>query len=147
MFFFVSCNNDLFNKGYCISLPSKNPLLVRKSLMIFRYVLLVFFFQWYFSKKNFKEFLRDTARNVTLVMAAYFFKFDFDFFFFFFFDRETRCYGYGHFPLNCFNCNKAFIESNQYHPLVNPFVRNAPFLYPLKTSENCKLFWCFQGVA
>ena len=29
---------------------------------------------------------------------------------------------------------------------VNPFVPNAPFLYPLKTSENRKVFWCFQGV-
>ena len=27
----------------------------------------------------------------------------------------------------------------------NPFVPNAPFLYPLKTSENRKVFWCFQG--
>ena len=26
-----------------------------------------------------------------------------------------------------------------------PFL-NAPFLYPLKISENCKVFWCFQGV-
>ena len=23
---------------------------------------------------------------------------------------------------------------------------NAPFLYPLKTSENRNVFWCFQGV-
>ena len=30
--------------------------------------------------------------------------------------------------------------------IINPFVPNAPFLYPLKTSENCKVFWCFQGV-
>ena len=29
---------------------------------------------------------------------------------------------------------------------INPFVPNAPFLYPLKTSENHKVFWCFQGV-
>ena len=28
----------------------------------------------------------------------------------------------------------------------NPFVPNVPFLYPLKASENCKVFWCFQGV-
>ena len=28
----------------------------------------------------------------------------------------------------------------------NPFVPNAPFLYPLKTLENRKVFWCFQGV-
>ena len=28
----------------------------------------------------------------------------------------------------------------------NPFVPNAPFLYPLKTSGNRKVFWCFQGI-
>ena len=29
--------------------------------------------------------------------------------------------------------------------LFNPFIPNALFLYPLKTSENGKVFWCFQG--
>ena len=29
---------------------------------------------------------------------------------------------------------------------INPFVPNAPFLYPLKTSENLTVFWCFQGI-
>ena len=29
---------------------------------------------------------------------------------------------------------------------LNPFVPSAPFLYPLKTSENLNVFWCFQGV-
>ena len=29
---------------------------------------------------------------------------------------------------------------------INPFVPNAPFLYLLKTSEKCKVFWCFQGL-
>ena len=28
----------------------------------------------------------------------------------------------------------------------NLFVSSAPFLYSLKTSENRKAFWCFQGV-
>ena len=28
----------------------------------------------------------------------------------------------------------------------NQFVPNASFLYPLKTSENLKVFWCFRGV-
>ena len=28
----------------------------------------------------------------------------------------------------------------------NPFVPNAPFLNPEKTSENLTVFWCFQGV-
>ena len=32
------------------------------------------------------------------------------------------------------------------HTLVcNPFVPNAPFLYPLKASENPTVFLCFQG--
>ena len=29
---------------------------------------------------------------------------------------------------------------------VNLFVPNAPFLYPLKTSKNFTVFWCFQGL-
>ena len=29
---------------------------------------------------------------------------------------------------------------------LNPLVPNAPSLYPLKTSENLKIFWYFQGV-
>ena len=28
----------------------------------------------------------------------------------------------------------------------NTFIPNAPFPYPLKTSENRKIFLCFQGV-
>ena len=28
---------------------------------------------------------------------------------------------------------------------INPSVPNAPFIYPLKTSENLTVFWCFQG--
>ena len=30
--------------------------------------------------------------------------------------------------------------------LLNPFIPNVPFPYPLKTSENRKVFWCLQGV-
>ena len=30
--------------------------------------------------------------------------------------------------------------------IFNPFVPNGLFLYPLKTSENRKIFWCFPGV-
>ena len=30
--------------------------------------------------------------------------------------------------------------------MLNPFVLNAPFLYPLKMSENLTVFRCFQGV-
>ena len=30
--------------------------------------------------------------------------------------------------------------------LVNPFVLNAFFPYPLKTSENLTVFLCFQGI-
>ena len=29
--------------------------------------------------------------------------------------------------------------------VINPFVLNSPFLYPLKTSGNLTVFWCFQG--
>ena len=29
---------------------------------------------------------------------------------------------------------------------LNPFVPNTPFLYPLKTSENRNIFWCFLGI-
>ena len=28
---------------------------------------------------------------------------------------------------------------------INPFFPNASFLYPVKTSENRKVSWCFQG--
>ena len=30
-------------------------------------------------------------------------------------------------------------------PNFKPFVPNAPFLYPMKTSSNRKIFLCFQG--
>ena len=30
--------------------------------------------------------------------------------------------------------------------LFNSFLPNAPFIYPLKTSENLTVFWCFQEV-
>ena len=30
--------------------------------------------------------------------------------------------------------------------IINPFAPNALFLFPLKTSENRKVFRCFQGV-
>ena len=30
---------------------------------------------------------------------------------------------------------------------LNTFVPNAPFLYPLKTTESLMVFWCFQGMA
>ena len=29
--------------------------------------------------------------------------------------------------------------------MLNPFVPNAPFYYPLNTSENLPVFWCIQG--
>ena len=38
-------------------------------------------------------------------------------------------------------------ESNQLQcKPINPFISNAPFLYPLKASENRKFFWCFEGL-
>ena len=30
--------------------------------------------------------------------------------------------------------------------LLNLFLPNAPFLYPLKTAENFTVFWCFEGL-
>ena len=41
---------------------------------------------------------------------------------------------------------RHFSRSGIYLSLINPFIPNAPFLYPLKTSENRKVFWCFQGM-
>ena len=35
---------------------------------------------------------------------------------------------------------------HQYETLFKPFVTNATFLYPLKTSENLKVFSCFKEV-
>ena len=37
-------------------------------------------------------------------------------------------------------------HKSKYVNMSNPFVPNARFLYPLKTSENPEVFWCFQGV-
>ena len=34
----------------------------------------------------------------------------------------------------------------QKNSILNPFVPTTPFLYPLKTSENLTVFWCFQWV-
>ena len=39
----------------------------------------------------------------------------------------------------------SFVLYSDLH-FFNLFVPNAPFLYHLKTSENRKVFWCFQGV-
>ena len=51
---------------------------------------------------------------------------------------------------NCFSENLSLTLLLYYRWRVscfNPFiiVPNAPFLYPLKTLENHKVFWCFQG--
>ena len=58
--------------------------------------------------------------------------------------------------LLCWICSKpTIIKTSKRHPVsmvlmsstkFNPFVPKAPFLYPLKTSENLRVFWCFQGV-
>ena len=43
---------------------------------------------------------------------------------------------------------RGFALNNNVYLLirVNPLVPNAPFLYPLKTSENRNVFRCFQKV-
>ena len=38
------------------------------------------------------------------------------------------------------------IAGNSKDCQFNPFVPIARFFYPLKTSENLTMFWCFQGV-
>ena len=39
---------------------------------------------------------------------------------------------------------EALHLSEKDYNILNGFVSIAPFLYPLKTSENRKVFWCFQ---
>ena len=75
-------------------------------------------------------------------------------FFFFFFRKICNCHRQRHhFHLGfcwilsigwgrCFFVKK--LDKGELN--INPFVPNALFLYPLKISENCKVFWCFQGV-
>ena len=43
-------------------------------------------------------------------------------------------------------CTKGRILWTEFCGCVNPFFPNVAFLYPLKTSEIRKVFWCFQGV-
>ena len=47
---------------------------------------------------------------------------------------------------NVFLQHKIYITFTMHalKSFFNPFVLNAPFLYPLKTSENRKVCWCFQ---
>ena len=40
----------------------------------------------------------------------------------------------------------SYNKYREHNNLLNPFVPNAPFLYPLKTSENLTVFLCFQGL-
>ena len=60
-----------------------------------------------------------------------------EFTYFLYFGRETRS----------FDTVKIYQNMDFLWPvffLFYPFFLNAPFLYPLKTSENCNIFWCFQ---
>ena len=45
---------------------------------------------------------------------------------------------------SCFyyKCSRLFFLNDEFQ--FNPFDTNAPLLYPLKTSENQKIFWCFR---
>ena len=48
-----------------------------------------------------------------------------------------------------FGLLNIFATAPQLKPIysyIDPFVSNAPFLYPLKILGNCKVFWCFQWV-
>ena len=40
----------------------------------------------------------------------------------------------------------SLIQIANLNALINPFIPNAPFLYPLKTPENNKVFSCDQWV-
>ena len=51
-----------------------------------------------------------------------------------------------HMQMFCFSLLTNFEIASFLVILLNPFVPNEPFLYPLKTSENLKVLWCFQGV-
>ena len=47
--------------------------------------------------------------------------------------------------------NRLSLVQEDYQEIIQSefnlaFVPSLPFLYPLKTSENRKVFWCFQGV-
>ena len=52
--------------------------------------------------------------------------------------------------LSCTNLHgvmeKVIFRQNGWRWRDSIFFSNAAFLYPLKTSENCKVLWCFQGV-
>ena len=50
--------------------------------------------------------------------------------------------------LNLFVHNAPFLYPLKENSIfmLNPFAHNAPFLYPLKTLENVTAFWCFQGL-
>ena len=41
--------------------------------------------------------------------------------------------------------NEKFGDKVKMH-WINPFVPNAPFLYPMKLRESRKFFWCFLGI-
>ena len=70
---------------------------------------------------------------------------------------ETKLH-HPNFLMMWFDCKKAFdsvprngilkVLELAHVPMktINPFVPNASFLYPLKTSENLTVFWCFQGM-
>ena len=47
---------------------------------------------------------------------------------------------------SCAWMSDGFAESFTNGRAFNPFQSSVALLYPLKTSENLKVFWCFQGV-
>ena len=47
--------------------------------------------------------------------------------------------------LKCGKCVVSRIKSINFLAGFNPLVSIAPFLYPMKTSENFKASWCFQA--
>ena len=47
--------------------------------------------------------------------------------------------------IQVFFSDKVFRVKVKLELQLNPFFPNPPFLYPLETSENRKVFWYFQG--
>ena len=55
--------------------------------------------------------------------------------------KENRLWTWSHF--NNELRGNTYVNFKEF---LNPFFLSAPFLYPLKTSQNPKVFWCFLGV-
>ena len=66
----------------------------------------------------------------------------------FFLKQCTLIENYSKLPANLRYATDRHLSTVSFSAKVtfNQFTPNAPFLYPLKTSENLTIFWCFQWV-